>query len=83
MLYMLEIRYTREQRDDALSYFWTHGTTHYEGKVTLKGAWVATHDQIAFAVVDAADEDEMVKAAAPLKQFGDVIFVKVTSIDEI
>ena len=83
MLYMIELQYTREHRDDALRYFWEHGATHYEGKVTVNGAWVATEDLIAYAVVDAADPDELAKACMPLRQFGNVTSRHVTSIDQI
>jgi hypothetical protein len=83
MLYMVEFRYAREQRDEALEYFWKHGATHYEGNVTLEGAWVATQDLVAYAVVKAADENEMVKACAPLGQFGEVQYRLVTGVEEI
>jgi hypothetical protein len=83
MLYMIELHYSREHRDATLRYFWEHGSTHYEGKVTLTGAWVATQDLIAYALVDAADPDKIAEACAPLAQFGDVSFRHVTSVDEI
>ena len=59
MLCMIELQYTREHRDEALRYFWEHGATHYEGKVTVHGAWVATEDLVAYALVDAVDPDEL------------------------
>ena len=83
MLYMVELRYSREHRDEALRYFWEHGATHYEGNVTVTGAWVGTQDQIAYALVEAADPDELAKACGPIGQFGDVSFRNVTSVDQI
>lgn len=83
MLYMVELRYTVEHRDSALNYFWKHGSTNYEGKVTLEGAWVATQDFIAYAVVSTKAEEEIRKACDPLRQFGDVTYRKVSSIDQL
>ena len=83
MLYMIELRYPVERRDQALRYFLQHGTIGYDGKVTLTGAWVATHDHVAYAVVETHDLDELTKACAPLEQFGEVIFRPVTSVDQL
>lgn len=83
MLYMVELRYTHEQRDAALRYFWEHGATHYGGKVTLNGAWVATQDLIAYALVEATGEDEVSQACEPLREFGEVSFRHVTGADQI
>jgi len=83
MLFMVELQYSHEQRDVALDYFWKHGSTHYTGNATIQGAWVATQDLIAFALVDAVDPDTVAKACAPLEQFGTVIYREVTSVDQI
>ena len=83
MLYMIEIHYTRQRRADMLEYFWQHGSTHYEGKVTIQGAWVATQDQFAYALVNADDDQEVEKACAPWREFGEVTIRQVTSSDEI
>lgn len=83
MLYMIDLQYRQEDRDAALRYFWEHGATHYEGEVTVKGAWVATHDLIAYALVHAAAPDEIAKACAPLGQFGKVEYRPVTSVDQL
>ncbi len=83
MLYMIEIRYTHEHRTGMLEYFWQHGTTHYEGKVTIQGAWVATQEHVAYALVKSSDDQEVEKACAPLREFGDVTIRQVTSSDEI
>ena len=83
MLYMVELRYAPENRPDALRYFWEHGSTNYEGNVTLKGAWVASQDLVAYALVDAADADEIAKACSPLERFGSVSQRQVTSIHQI
>ena len=83
MLYMIELRYPIEQRDKALRYFLQHGTVGYDGRVTLVAAWVATHDHIAYAVVEANEHDELTKACLPLEQFGEVTFRGVTSVDQL
>ena len=83
MQYMVELKYPLENRDEALKYFLQHGTIGYEGKVTLAGAWVATQDRIAYAVVESGDLAEVEKACAPLKAFGDVTFRPVTSVDQL
>ena len=83
MHYMVELHYSHEHRDAALDYFWEHGSTHYEGKVTVNGAWVATQDMIAYALVDAAEPDDVSKACEPLAKYGHVSFRHVTSVDEI
>ena len=83
MLYMVQLEYPPEHRDAALRYFWAHGTTRYEGNVVVKDAWVATQDHVAYALVDAEDDDEITKASAPLEQFGTLAVQQVTSIDEI
>ncbi len=44
MLYMVELRYAEEYREAALAYFWKHGSTLYEAKVTVQEVWVATED---------------------------------------
>jgi hypothetical protein len=83
MLYMVELRYSREHRDAALQYFWEHGATHYEGDVTLRGAWVATQDHVGYALVDAANADGIAAACKPLEQFGSVSYRQVSSVDVI
>ena len=83
MLYMVELHYSQDSRDAALNYFWEHGSTHFESKVTIKDSWVATQDLIAYAVVDAAGPDEIASACKPLEQFGEVSHRRVRSVDEI
>ena len=83
MLYMIQLQYSQEHRDAALRYFWEHGSTHYAGDVTVKGAWVATRELIAYALVHAVDPDEVAKACAPLEQFGKVEYRHVTSVDQL
>ncbi|MGI9474086.1 MAG: DUF3303 family protein [Rubripirellula sp.] len=83
MLYMVELKYPEEHRDSALDYFWKHGATHYEGKVTLEGAWVATQDFIAYAVVSTKAVEEVEKACEPLREFGEVSYRKVSSLDQL
>lgn len=83
MLYMLEFHYTRDNRERALSYIWEHGTTRYEGDVTLNYAWVATKDCVAYALIKAKNEEEMAKAVMPLETLGDVRFRRVTPVDSM
>ena len=83
MLYMIELQYSPEHRDAALRYFWEHGSTHYVGEMTVKGAWVATREFVAYALVNAADAGEVAQACAPLEQFGKVDYRHVTSVDQL
>ena len=83
MLYMIELRYEDEHRGDVLEYFWQHGAANYEGKVVLKGAWVATHDQIGYALIESSNDEEVKKACAPINHIGNITFRHVTSTDEI
>jgi len=63
MLYMVELHYSHEHRDDALKYFLEHGATHYEGNITVQNAWVATRDHVAYALVRTPSGDEVDKAS--------------------
>lgn len=83
MLYMLQLHYDRRQREAALRYFWKHGSTLYESKVTVKEIWVATEDRIAYALVDAADSEALAAASKPLEEYGEVSFRHVTSVHEL
>ena len=83
MLHMIQLRYEPEHRKAALKFFWEHGSTHYEGHVEVKGVWVATHEGIAYALVEASSESDMQKASAPLAEFGEITIHSVTSADEI
>lgn len=83
MLYMIELHYSDQKRDGALEYFWKHGTNNYEGKMSVKSLWVASQDQIAYALVKGRDSAEVDKAASPLSQFGKVLVRSVVSSDEL
>lgn len=83
MLYMVELHYSHEHRDEALRYFLEHGATHYEGNITVQQAWVATADHVAYALVRTRNADEVDKAIKPLTQFGTVLCRRVTSTNEI
>lgn len=83
MLFMIELHYTPEHRDAALGYFLDHGSTHYEGKVTLENGWVATRDGVAYVLVRTGHADEVDKACEPLRSFGEIYYHQVTSTDEI
>ncbi len=83
MLYMIEVHFKEQHRAAALEYFWQHGSTHYEGKVSVQGLWVASQDHIAYALVQSQDQGEVEKACAPLQEFGQVFARSVTSSDEL
>ena len=83
MMYMIELRYSQDQRDAALAYFFEHGATHYDAHVSVKDAWVATQDLIAYALVEGNDGEAVATACEPLKQFGDVCYRHVTSFEEM
>lgn len=83
MQFMIELRYTKNHRDAALAYFFEHGATHYEANVTVKDAWIATQDLIAYALVEGEDAEAVAEACAPLEEFGEVSYRRVTSSEEI
>ena len=83
MLYMVELHYDEEHRAAALNYFWEHGATHYEGRVVLKGVWVATQERIAYALIEGKESEEVEKACAPLSAFGTVETRHVMTGDQI
>ncbi len=83
MLYMIELHYSKEHRENALHYFLDHGAMNYDGKITLQRGWVATKDQVAYMLVRTRGSAEVKKACEPLKEFGEIFFRQVTSTDEI
>jgi hypothetical protein len=83
MLFMIEMRFRQERRSEVLDYFWKHGTSQYEGRVTVKGAWVASADKLAYVLVESSGEEEVAKACAPLADLGEITARQVTSTDEI
>lgn len=83
MLYMVEFRYGVQQRDNALRYVMQHGSIGYAGSATLRSAWVATHDHIAYALVEAQDEKELEQACDPMRQFGEFSFHEVYNLEQL
>ena len=83
MLFLVELKYAYEHREEVLRFFWEHGATRYQGSVALKGAWVATQERIVYALVEAADADEIAQAGEPLAQFGTLTIRQVTSVEDI
>ena len=83
MLFMIELRFKQEHRAEILDYFWKHGTSQYEGRITVKGAWVASQDKLAYALVESSGTDEVEKACLPLAEFGEISARQVTSTEEI
>jgi hypothetical protein len=83
MQYMVEWSYTKDHRDAALAYFLEHGATHYEARVTVKDAWFATQDMIAYALVEGEDGEAVAEACASLEKFGEVSYRRVTSSEEL
>ncbi|MDH3717620.1 MAG: hypothetical protein OES79_05805 [Planctomycetota bacterium] len=83
MLYMVELHYRPEQRDEALKYFQAHGLTHYEGGVSIKDAWVATRDHIAYVVASSNDAARLEQSCEPLSGFGTLTIRPVTDMDRI
>ena len=83
MLYMVELRYTKDHRDAALAYFFEHGATHYEASVSVNNAWFATQDLIAYALVEAGSAEAIADACEPLEKFGEICYRHVTSSDEM
>ncbi len=83
MSFMIELHFSEQHRTEALDYFWSHGACHYEGKVSIKGLWVASGDRIAYALVNADNRDEVDRACRPLREFGEVYARPVASSDEL
>lgn len=83
MLYMVELRYAEEHREAALAYFWKHGSTLYEAKVTVQEVWVATETRVAYALVEATDPEAIATASKPLEKYGDVRHRHVNSVHEL
>lgn len=83
MQYMLQFHYPKEHRDAALRYLLDHGTMQYDGKVRVTQAWVATRDRIAYVLLEAANQEEVVKATRALTSLGKLEFHDVTSFDEL
>ena len=82
MLYMVELHYAMEHRDEALAYFWEHGSTHYAGQVAVKDAWISTQDQVAYALVKATNRREIDTACDPLGKFGKIIIREVLAASQ-
>ena len=80
---MIELNFKAERRAEILEYFWQHGTSQYEGKVTVQGAWVASQDGHAYALVESSSDEEVKKACAPLTDFGEIVSRHVTSTEDI
>ena len=83
MLFMVELHYAEQHRDEALRFFWQHGATGHPGSVALKELWVSTQDRVAYALVDAPDQAQVAQAGKPLEPFGKLTIRQVTSVDEI
>ena len=83
MLYMLELRYSTDTRDEALRYFQEHGVTHYEGGVEVQGLWVATRDHVAYVLVQSEDSGHLDQACGPLARFGTLTRRLVTDSEQI
>ena len=83
MLYMIELNYLPEKRDEALKYFQEHGLTHFEEGVAIEGAWVATHEHVAYVLATSKETAQLEKACEPLAQFGTVSLRPVTDVDQI
>ncbi len=83
MLHMIELRYPLQQRDELLQYFQERGVTHHEAGVVLKGAWVATKDRVAYALVESRDAEQFEKSCRPLEQLGEVSTRQVIDAEQV
>ena len=83
MLFMVELHYELEHRDEALSYFWEHGSTHYFGHVVVESAWVASQERVAYAVVRADGREELSNACEPLERFGKCHIREVMNVHQL
>ena len=83
MLYLVEIRYSRETRPALLNYFDEHGVTPARPGVSVVNGWVATEDFTAYLIVKADSVVNLDAAAKGLSQFGQVTRRHVVSLDDL
>jgi|GEM_PF-3774103 hypothetical protein len=83
MLFMVELTYSPQHRDEALRYVWEHGTTRYEGNIAILNVWVATEDHLAYALVESENAAELEKAYQPFLRFGTIRTRHVMNIEQL
>ncbi len=83
MLYMVQLDFDRNQRENLLGYFQERGLTHYEEAVVLKGAWVSVKEGKAYVLVQSKDVAEVEKACARLTQFAKINFCSVFDVQQL
>ena len=62
VLYMIELHFNDKTREGALNYFWKHGSNHYDGNISVVNLWVASQDQVAYALIQSREQEEVDKA---------------------
>ena len=69
MKFMVEVQLQPGTRNKAVEVFEQRGPNRHPG-VTFVGAWIGSHSDVAFVLVDAEDESRVAKAAASWPDFG-------------
>lgn len=82
MLYMVQLRYSSDQRDSLREYFERHGVTGHAEGLVLRGAWVSK-SRHTFVLVEARDEEVVRGVCSTWAQFGDISYMPVIDIDQI
>ncbi len=82
MLFMVEVRYRRETRDEAFNYFEQHGVSGYQAGLTVEALWVASSDFLAYAVVRADDHAAVEHVIQDLKPLAEVQIRPIVGMDE-
>lgn len=83
MLYMVQLDFDRDQRENLLGYFQERGLTHYEEDVVLQGAWVSVKEGKAYVLVQSKDAAEVEKGCARLPQFAKISFCSVLDAQQL
>ncbi len=81
MLYMVTLKIHAGQRNKAIEEFEARGPNRTPG-VAFRGTWVATHDDVVYALIDARDEPAAEQACQAWSDFGDGKICPVVDIDK-
>lgn len=82
MLYMVELQYSQEKRDELTRYFEQRGVTGHGTRIVVKGAWVS-RSRHCYILVSAGDADSFKEMCHSWSQFGEVTSTPVVDIDVV
>jgi hypothetical protein len=81
MKYMVEVQLKPGTRNKAVEAFDERGPNRNPG-VTFVAAWIGSHSDVAFVLVDAEDESRVAKTAASWPDFGDAKIHAVVDVQQ-